>query len=179
MSEWRLSLASASFPSLADYPSVKLTSEGKLERLTQAQPGHRSFWLLLYSRSLISCACTLVVERSAQGIFSIGCTVIINHPQSVSWCIIVIDHQPLSIYHHQVIVPIIIIIVIEPSLLVLLFCSVRSSYLRLEDIALFLHLNSYTPYRRATSTLRLDLPHLPPQLTSQPPPKPPLPRPLP
>ena len=44
--------------------------ERKLERLTQAQHGHRSFWLLLYSRSLISCTCKLVVGICAQGIFS-------------------------------------------------------------------------------------------------------------
>ena len=79
-----------SFSTGGTYPVVE---EGKLERLTQAQHGHRSFWLL-------------------------------------------------SIYHYQVIVPSIIIIVIEPSLLVLLFCSVRSSYLRLEGIALFLRYNT-------------------------------------
>ena len=59
--------------------------EGKLERLTQAQHGHRSFWLLLCSRSLISCTCTLVVGISAQREpFHLWCTVIIDHPQSVS-----------------------------------------------------------------------------------------------
>ena len=40
--------------------------EGKLERLMQAQYGHRSFWLLLCYHLLISCTCTLVGGTSAQ-----------------------------------------------------------------------------------------------------------------
>lgn len=64
---------SASFPfpqqtlkfSTASITDASTTvEEGKLERLTQAQHGHRNFWLLLYSRSLISCTCKLVMGTS-------------------------------------------------------------------------------------------------------------------
>ena len=45
-----------------------IVEKQKLERLTQAQHGHRSFWLLLYYHLLISCTCTLVGGTSAQGV---------------------------------------------------------------------------------------------------------------
>ena len=61
----------------------EMVEKAKLERLTQAQYGHRSFWLLLCYHLLISCTCTLVGVLPHKGsIYCEGDIIIIIDYQS-------------------------------------------------------------------------------------------------